>query len=305
MRYFAEHLRTLGQVSLQIESDEKEGEAVLRPVPARLGSRVDQLELDRGLTVDLIKLPVAVEPVTLQIKPGYCRVKLHPSSSIEPARKPNRFAPPTCKDGSALIAANRAVQWKPLPSEHWAELMDVWHCHKPHEEASSEHGHESHQGLYELAMNGFHAQPGLAYYSETYYLVDPSDLSASGLAAACSEKIWKWDLGEPVSAVVQRMLRELVDAHAVYTIVINDKVAIWVLNTETECSMSGRSMHGAMKVFWADLTSEPHVLDQRPDPEAVVIPTEACDELYETLTTVNSHLPQRLQAMNGWKLSII
>lgn len=24
--------------------------------------------------------------------------------------------------------------WKDLPSENWAEMMDFWHCHKPHEE---------------------------------------------------------------------------------------------------------------------------------------------------------------------------
>jgi hypothetical protein len=29
--------------------------------------------------------------------------------------------------------------WKDLPSENWAEMMDFWHCHKPH-------NHETHEG---------------------------------------------------------------------------------------------------------------------------------------------------------------
>ncbi len=30
-----------------------------------------------------------------------------------------------------LIDASRIQQWKALPNENWAEMMELWHCHKP------------------------------------------------------------------------------------------------------------------------------------------------------------------------------
>lgn len=40
-----------------------------------------------------------------------------------------------CRSCQAVILEpNRISQWKALPSENWAELMDFWFCHKPHNE---------------------------------------------------------------------------------------------------------------------------------------------------------------------------
>lgn len=40
-----------------------------------------------------------------------------------------------CKKCQATIVATGKVSlWKDLPSENWAEMMDFWHCHKPHDE---------------------------------------------------------------------------------------------------------------------------------------------------------------------------
>jgi len=40
-----------------------------------------------------------------------------------------------CKRCQAVIVASGKVSlWKDLPSENWAEMMDFWHCHKPHDE---------------------------------------------------------------------------------------------------------------------------------------------------------------------------
>ena len=37
-----------------------------------------------------------------------------------------------CK--SRLTKSASRITWKDLPSENWAEMMDFWHCHKPHDE---------------------------------------------------------------------------------------------------------------------------------------------------------------------------
>ena len=34
---------------------------------------------------------------------------------------------------ATLIDQGTITTWKDLPSEGWAEMMDLWHCHKPHD----------------------------------------------------------------------------------------------------------------------------------------------------------------------------
>ena len=37
-----------------------------------------------------------------------------------------------CRKCDAVIVEKGAIKnWKDLPSENWAEMMDFWHCHKP------------------------------------------------------------------------------------------------------------------------------------------------------------------------------
>ncbi|KAJ9497161.1 hypothetical protein H2202_007317 [Exophiala xenobiotica] len=44
-----------------------------------------------------------------------------------------------CKSCNAdIVHSGRVTSWKDLPSDHWAELMDLWFCHKPHEAHSTE-----------------------------------------------------------------------------------------------------------------------------------------------------------------------
>lgn len=46
-----------------------------------------------------------------------------------------------CK--AEILASGRVFQWKDLPSENWAELMDIWFCHKPHDDHSHEDAAEA------------------------------------------------------------------------------------------------------------------------------------------------------------------
>jgi ubiquitin-protein ligase E3 D len=42
-----------------------------------------------------------------------------------------------CKEcGIEIIKPGDIRTWKDLPSEGWAEMMDLWHCHKPHDECT-------------------------------------------------------------------------------------------------------------------------------------------------------------------------
>ena len=36
-----------------------------------------------------------------------------------------------CRSCKALIIRGQIGEWRDLPSENWAEMMEFWHCHKP------------------------------------------------------------------------------------------------------------------------------------------------------------------------------
>ncbi|CRK42893.1 hypothetical protein BN1723_016091 [Verticillium longisporum] len=42
--------------------------------------------------------------------------------------------------GEAVVPEGRLHEWKDLPSENWAEMMDFWHCHKPHDHGQEKNG---------------------------------------------------------------------------------------------------------------------------------------------------------------------
>ncbi|KIW20442.1 hypothetical protein PV08_01017 [Exophiala spinifera] len=50
-----------------------------------------------------------------------------------------------CKRCSAdIVQSGKINTWKDLPSDHWADLMDLWFCHKPHQGLSAhDHAAES------------------------------------------------------------------------------------------------------------------------------------------------------------------
>ncbi|KAF2159144.1 hypothetical protein M409DRAFT_30428 [Zasmidium cellare ATCC 36951] len=71
-----------------------------------------------------------------------------------------------CKSCNAIIIRRGRVKiWKDLPSENWAEMMDFWHCHRPH--VPHDHGKEPPQ-------KGYSADSRLALKSGVG-MVDPVD----------------------------------------------------------------------------------------------------------------------------------
>ncbi|KAI0404980.1 ubiquitin-conjugating enzyme E2C-binding protein [Xylaria palmicola] len=103
----------------------------------------------------------------------------------------------TCK--LAIVGAGTLKVWKDLPSENWAEMMEFWHCHKPHKQTP--HHDEEH-----LTNRGYGAssriatQPGVGFVDLTSFLLAESDLATS-LAPlgvrndhASSVSVFKWQV---------------------------------------------------------------------------------------------------------------
>ncbi|KAI0888629.1 ubiquitin-conjugating enzyme E2-binding protein [Annulohypoxylon maeteangense] len=89
----------------------------------------------------------------------------------------------TCRTCRAPIVESGTIKvWKDLPSENWAEMMEFWHCHKPHDHG---HGHEhDNDGLTSKgygASSRISAQPGVGFVDLTSFLLSETDLSASNI----------------------------------------------------------------------------------------------------------------------------
>ncbi|KAG9188786.1 ubiquitin-protein ligase E3 D [Alternaria panax] len=83
----------------------------------------------------------------------------------------------TCKScESVLVSKGKIRQWKDLPNENWAEMMDFWHCHKPDEHHLHHHGHEEVVGQKGYAAgNRLQAAEGLGFVDLASFLLAESD----------------------------------------------------------------------------------------------------------------------------------
>ncbi|KAF2201117.1 hypothetical protein GQ43DRAFT_455970 [Delitschia confertaspora ATCC 74209] len=60
-----------------------------------------------------------------------------------------------------LLKEGSVKEWRDLPNENWAEMMDFWHCHKPEEHHENGHSHGSGKGY--AAGNRLRAERGKGF----------------------------------------------------------------------------------------------------------------------------------------------
>jgi len=84
--------------------------------------------------------------------------------------------------GVVIVKRGTIRTWKDLPSENWAEMMDFWHCHKPHVPVASDSS-PADEGVEHSAANrgyGAHTKfapsPGIGFVDLTNFLLSERDL---------------------------------------------------------------------------------------------------------------------------------
>lgn len=73
----------------------------------------------------------------------------------------------------ALNTPSTTVSWRDLPSENWAEMMDFWHCHRPHDNQHADNAAASSKGY--GTSNTIHASSGAALVDTLSFLVAEAD----------------------------------------------------------------------------------------------------------------------------------
>lgn len=75
-----------------------------------------------------------------------------------------------------VLADGKVSEWRDLPNENWAEMMDFWHCHKPDEHHLHDHSQSetiSKKGY--SAATRLEAAPGLGFVHLTSLLFKEQD----------------------------------------------------------------------------------------------------------------------------------
>ena len=75
--------------------------------------------------------------------------------------------------GHCLIHVGQDHEWKDLPAENWAEMMDFWHCHKPDIAGMN---NDIHTKGY-AATNKLVAQAGVGFVNVNSALLSPENCS--------------------------------------------------------------------------------------------------------------------------------
>lgn len=78
-----------------------------------------------------------------------------------------------CRYCKNVVVKDGITSWKDLPSEHWAEMMDFWHCHKPHVKEDGLGADSTSKGY--AASNGCIPKPGIGFVDDLHFLLASSD----------------------------------------------------------------------------------------------------------------------------------
>ncbi|KAI0387525.1 ubiquitin-conjugating enzyme E2-binding protein [Hypomontagnella monticulosa] len=103
--------------------------------------------------------------------------------SASDLRPESRIACRICR--ATIVEPGMIKIWKDLPSENWAEMMEFWHCHKPHSHDHS-HGDDLTSKAYG-ANSRISAQDHIGFVDLTSFLISEKDISPSTITTIDSQ----------------------------------------------------------------------------------------------------------------------
>ncbi|EWC45977.1 hypothetical protein DRE_04770 [Drechslerella stenobrocha 248] len=152
--YFCELLLNVKQVSVSIDNQDAAGQQ--RPTSVSLHPSRRALTIAFGAQASHVILPAPVDHISTPLAPcatyrlpasqslsssGSLESRTEsPSVPWEASTLPEKTSIHCATCATRITPSLRIQKWKNLPSEAWADLMDLWHCHKPHDEKGQSEG---------------------------------------------------------------------------------------------------------------------------------------------------------------------
>lgn len=170
-----------------------------------------------------------------------------------------------CAECGTEVLDSESSKFGEMPLEFWHELMDFWHCHKPHEEHHN-HNDKNYNGKLLL-------KPGFTYIGASYLLVtgDRSVCSKCSLELGTfdqtndSTKISKWNLKltyadkieeYPPYLLVYHSILDRINSAGVRKISVSsvgDKTCcldIWITAVGINISINGKQYDNTLKTLY-------------------------------------------------------
>ena len=109
--------------------------------------------------------------------------------------------------GNYLVKQSQISNWKNLPNENWAEMMEFWHCHKPSPQHETSHGNVANSKGYGDTSK-LRAVPGTGFTDLTTLLISADDLKYEKvcLPIECEVLVCS-DIHEPSAQCQRREMR--------------------------------------------------------------------------------------------------
>ena len=91
-----------------------------------------------------------------------------------------------------LVRSGKVGEWRDLPNENWAEMMDFWHCHKPDEHQLHDHTHETAVGKKGYAAgNRLKAIEGVGFVDLASFLLREQDCEGAEVGDISSAYLYR------------------------------------------------------------------------------------------------------------------
>lgn len=204
-----------------------------------------------------------------------------------------------CSNCHAVIIDSKSLKFIDMPSEFWQEMMDFWHCHKPHE-----HHHNENDKNYNGKIQPLQNQ----VYIGSYYLLLSGQSekcekcgSSLGIVEQGSTKLYKWRLNlcyketretYPPFAAIFYLILDKVNSSAIRKFTFKTKSAstnIWVLNLGLSVSVAEVPvLKNALKIFYIENPAET-------EDEVVEVPEEVYASFITEISLINSRMPSDCQ----------
>ncbi|QBM89334.1 HECT-like Ubiquitin-conjugating enzyme (E2)-binding [Metschnikowia aff. pulcherrima] len=208
----------------------------------------------------------------------------------------------TCAGCDSIILDSNLHKFVDMPLEYWHEMMDFWHCHKPHED---------HHDINDKNYNGkLNPKPGFVHVG-TYYILVPlrsetCDLCGHTLGKTDGAlKINKWDLHlqyagktetyQPYTFVYFALL-DRVNASGVrkFTVRLAGSALaynVWVTSVGLDVSLNNKFLKQCLKLLYVKQ-------EDAKDDDVLEIPAEVWQSLELYFADINALLPRTTQRVD-------
>ncbi|PVH23139.1 hypothetical protein CXQ85_002867 [Candidozyma haemuli] len=185
-----------------------------------------------------------------------------------------------CTYCDTTVVDSKETKYADMPSEYWHELMDFWHCHKPHQSH-----HDNHQKSYGAIV----PKPGHVYIGASYLFLLRGSSKCYGCKRQLGEitndsaKLYKWNLklkygdtieSYPPYAFAYYAILDRINSGALRKLQVkstNGSIRLWILSVGLSISYDDYVLSKALKILYTD--------DEDPDLEVLDVPAEVFDSL--------------------------